>query len=244
MGNPSSPPSCRSSRNKSRRARRPRCVALTAVLQNGKTARRVVAPYQIHKGRKPEGGRPHRAAPTKGEKKKSHPQAAKRPSKVTPLSRLRRQLPRQGGAFLPRWGIICPTARLGPHGTKRRAFRRSRHSGTINHHGAAAERAGKSIPPPPAPLGEPEIWPYWRSRKWGSGGKRSYGHEVPVGRVPRRSFGFFPIAGKETRPAGRNPCETARRVVAPYGVSKNRADGEIPCALKARKRRSLSWSIL
>ena len=33
----------------------------------------------------------------------------------------------------------------------------------------------------------------------GTGGKRSYGHEVPVGRVPRRSFGDFPIAGKVTR---------------------------------------------
>jgi hypothetical protein len=27
----------------------------------------------------------------------------------------------------------------------------------------------------------------------------------PIGAHPRRSFGFFPIAGKETRPAGRNP---------------------------------------
>ena len=40
-------------------------------------------------------------------------------------------------------------------------------------------------------------------------GWRSYGHEVPVGRVPRRSFGFFPIAGKETRrpQAAKLPCE-------------------------------------
>ena len=30
-------------------------------------------------------------------------------------------------------------------------------------------------------------------------GWRSYGHEVPVGRVPRRSFGDFPIVGKVTR---------------------------------------------
>ena len=31
------------------------------------------------------------------------------------------------------------------------------------------------------------------------------------GAVPRRSFGFFPIAGKETRPAGRNPPAARRR---------------------------------
>ena len=52
----------------------------------------------------------------------------------------------------------------------------------------------------------------------GSGGKRSYGHVVPVGRVPRRSFGFFPIAGKETRrpqaaklPCANNTSKAARR---------------------------------
>ena len=28
---------------------------------------------------------------------------------------------------------------------------------------------------------------------------------TPIGAHPRRSFGFFPIAGKETRPTGRNP---------------------------------------
>ena len=55
-------------------------------------------------------------------------------------------------------------------------------------------RAGTFLP---GPRGNP--------RKWGPGGKRSYGHEVPVGRVPRRFFGDFLIVEKVTRPAGRNP---------------------------------------
>ena len=40
----------------------------------------------------------------------------------------------------------------------------------------------------------------------------SYGHEVPVGRVPRRSFGDFPIAGKVTRrpQAAKLPAKTSR----------------------------------
>ena len=40
-------------------------------------------------------------------------------------------------------------------------------------------------------------------RKWGPG-KGDYEHEVLIWSRPRRSFGFFPIVGKETRPAGRN----------------------------------------
>ena len=42
----------------------------------------------------------------------------------------------------------------------------------------------------------------------GAGGKRTAGprrSRGPAGSVPRRSFGSFPIAGKGTRPAGRNP---------------------------------------
>ena len=48
-------------------------------------------------------------------------------------------------------------------------------------------------------------------------GWRSYGHEVPVGRVPRRSFGFFPIAGKETRcpQAAKSPPAKNHRSGAP-----------------------------
>ena len=58
-------------------------------------------------------------------------------------------------------------------------------------------------------------------------GKRSYGHEVPVGRVPSGSLVTFWTARKslaarrrrnshlnhreEPRPAGRNPCETPSR---------------------------------
>ena len=33
----------------------------------------------------------------------------------------------------------------------------------------------------------------------GDWGKRSYGHEVPVGRIPQRRFGYFAAAGKVTR---------------------------------------------
>ena len=44
---------------------------------------------------------------------------------------------------------------------------------------------------------------------------------VPDGDVslPRRSFGFFPIAGKETRPAGRNPLREMKPVPKPAGGS-------------------------
>ena len=37
-------------------------------------------------------------------------------------------------------------------------------------------------------------------------------NEVRLCGVPRRSFGYFPIAGKVTRPAGRNPPAARRRV--------------------------------
>ena len=41
--------------------------------------------------------------------------------------------------------------------------------------------------------------PRGNPRKQGPGGKRSYGHEVPVGRVPRGRFGHFAAMGKVTR---------------------------------------------
>ena len=65
-------------------------------------------------------------------------------------------------------------------------------------------------------------------RNGGPGGKRSYGHEVPVGRVPRRSFGFFPIAGKETRPAGRNSLakRTFQRPEEGIGLIGKKSSGE------------------
>ena len=62
----------------------------------------------------------------------------------------------------------------------------------------------------------------------GTGGKRSYGHEVPVGRIPRRSFGDFPIAGKVTRRphcARRRVSERNRRA---SGGSSRGDGGEIP----------------
>ena len=37
--------------------------------------------------------------------------------------------------------------------------------------------------------------------------------------LPRRSFGFFPIAGKETRPAGRNPVRRRAESSRPTGVT-------------------------
>ena len=39
----------------------------------------------------------------------------------------------------------------------------------------------------------------------------------PLGRVPRRSFGFFPIVWKEPRPAGRNSPPAAARRKKPRG---------------------------
>ena len=38
--------------------------------------------------------------------------------------------------------------------------------------------------------------------------------------LPRRSFGFFPIAGKETRPAGRNPQRRMKPIRKPAGGSE------------------------
>ena len=42
---------------------------------------------------------------------------------------------------------------------------------------------------------------------------------TPIGAHPRRSFGFFPIAGKETRPAGRNPVRRRAESLRPTGVT-------------------------
>ena len=42
---------------------------------------------------------------------------------------------------------------------------------------------------------------------------------TPIGAHPRRSFGFFPIAGKETRPAGRNPVRRHAESSRPTGVT-------------------------
>ena len=58
-------------------------------------------------------------------------------------------------------------------------------------------------------------------RKWGSGVARLWAG-TPIGAHPRRSFGFFPIAGKETRPKGRNPV--SRRALR---ASRSTEDGRI-----------------
>ena len=42
---------------------------------------------------------------------------------------------------------------------------------------------------------------------------------TPIGAHPRRSFCFFPIAGKETRPAGRNPVRRRAESSRPTGVT-------------------------
>ena len=56
-----------------------------------------------------------------------------------------------------------------------------------------------------------------RSHESGTGGSQTR----PYGDVslPRRSFGFFPIAGKETRPAGRNPVRRRAESSRPTGVT-------------------------
>ena len=49
----------------------------------------------------------------------------------------------------------------------------------------------------------------------GAWGKAGMANEVRPCGVPRRSFGFFPIAGKETRPAGRNPATNKTALSSP-----------------------------
>ena len=86
---------------------------------------------------------------------------------------------------------------------------------------AAARLRGQSLSFPRLTVtgSPPELGP----RKFrGSGGERTGagGELVPDGDVslPRRSFGFFPIAGKETRPAGRNPVRRRAESSRPTGV--------------------------
>ena len=87
---------------------------------------------------------------------------------------------------------------------------------------AAARLRGQSLSLPRLTVtgSPPELGP----RKFrGSGGERTGGggELVPDGDVslPRRSFGFFPIAGKETRPAGRNPVRRRAESSRPTGVT-------------------------
>ena len=78
----------------------------------------------------------------------------------------------------------------------------------------------RAVNPIPGQRGNP--------RKWGPGGKRSYGHEVPVGRVPRRRFGDFAAAGKVTRrpQAAKPPCKERNfSIIAPSSVTAS------PCHL-------------
>ena len=79
--------------------------------------------------------------------------------------------------------------------------------------------------------------------KWGAGGKRSYGHEVPVGRVPQRSFGYFPIAGKVPRrpQAAKSPHkkEITFSNTPAAGTGGPRPDAEAGCPLSRPGRR---WS--
>ena len=79
--------------------------------------------------------------------------------------------------------------------------------------------------------------------KWGAGGKRSYGHEVPVGRVPQRSFGYFPIAGKVPRrpQAAKSPHkkEITFSNTPAAGTGGPRPDAEAGCPPSRPGRR---WS--
>ena len=214
MGNPSSPPSCRSSRNKSRRAGRPRCVALTAVLRNGKTAHRVVAPYQIHKERKrrkPEGGRPHRAVPTKGEKKTSHPQAAKRPFKVTPTADFAGSSPVKGELFCLGGELFAPPRGLGPTAPKGAlSGDRGTAEPSTTMERQRKERGNPSLHHPR--LCENQKFGFIGVPVMGVQGRRRLGAPKRCSSEPSpwRFFGFFLGVQKETRPAGRNPASLHR----------------------------------
>lgn len=52
---------------------------------------------------------------------------------------------------------------------------------------------------------------------------------TPIGAHPRRSFGFFPIAGKETRPAGRKPV-SRRALRTSWSAEDGRPHGAAPTA--------------
>ena len=59
--------------------------------------------------------------------------------------------------------------------------------------------------------------PRGNPRKRGPGGKRSYGHEVPVGRVPGDPLGPFPSLGKDlAADAAKHPRNSQRNsIIAP-----------------------------
>ncbi len=65
---------------------------------------------------------------------------------------------------------------------------------------------------PPAPLRLQLRLPNWHSRKNGVRGKRSYGHEVPVGRVPGDPLGPFPSLGKDLAAAAAKSSTTSDKL--------------------------------
>ena len=76
-----------------------------------------------------------------------------------------------------------------------------------------------------------------RSHETGTGGSQTR----PYGDVslPRRSFGFFPIAGKETRPAGRNSVRRCAESSRPTGVMVHgRRAGQSPAPTTSQADRS------
>ena len=74
----------------------------------------------------------------------------------------------------------------------------------------------------------------------GSGERRIWTRSVHPEPSPRRSFGFFPIAGKETRPAGRTPLRTTTpiRNLPPHPSRLRRATFPPGGRLKGSRRRN------
>ncbi len=67
---------------------------------------------------------------------------------------------------------------------------------------------------------------------------------TPIGAHPRRSFGFFPIAGQETRPAGRNPARRraeSSRPTASRSAGEGRVRRPAPTAFQADCSRTGQW---
>ena len=105
-----------------------------------------------------------------------------------------------------------PTAQLGPHRNKG-AFKKR---GVPSPRPLPGQRERKTrerqSAEPPAPLRLQLRLPNWHSRKNGVRGKRSYGHEVPVARVPGNPLGPFPSLGKDLAAAAAKSSTTSDKL--------------------------------
>ena len=101
--------------------------------------------------------------------------------------------------------IPSPPHNLSPTATKALSTRGVSSPRSVPSQRQRKTRGGVSTEPP-APLQSQLRLPDWRSRKNGVRGKRSYGHKVPVGRVPGGALSnpsLLPAKPSETGSPGR-----------------------------------------